>query len=234
MLIRAEICQPVHVWTNYVPPSFLYIQRYFLGWWPLLNAQAYSTKSKRKPPGWWCQAAEHGPRGPLALQAHGPSWALFWVSEGHLPSSPHIIRLNFVHQSIRGRPHYPGGLDLAWCSLLKEKLRVSHYKIQPDVVQNAINFFLENRTPRWYFKTFHLKVCLDWQKLDPESDGEKSSWAALWPFNSLMASFLGTLPSSAWKKMTRAANLQQECMTQLRSWVTSCVPMKKCFTKVGN
>lgn len=107
----------------------------------LLNAQTCSTKSKGKPPGMTVSCCQAQASGSFPVQAHLPSLALFWASKGWFPGSTDIIRLNCVHQSIQGRPHCPGGLYLAWCCILNEALRLLHYKIQPDVVQNAINPF---------------------------------------------------------------------------------------------
>lgn len=72
-----------------------------------------------------------------------PSWTLIWVSEGSFPGSTSIVLVHFVHQSNQG---YPG--DFTWHGTFsyKGEPRGLLYNIQPDGMQNTINWLKQSKT----------------------------------------------------------------------------------------
>lgn len=67
-------------------------------------------------------------------------WVLLWISKSWFLGCSYLMKLSV-------RTTFPSGFYLAQYMLLKEKLRVLCYRIQPDILPDAINRFF----------SFHVK-----------------------------------------------------------------------------
>lgn len=107
----------------------------------LLNAQTCSTKSKGKPPGMTVSCCRAQAAGIFSCSSPSAFLGTF-LSKQWLISRQHWRhQVKLCTSEHSGETALPRRLVLGLVLHLNEERRLLHYKIQPDVVENAINPF---------------------------------------------------------------------------------------------